>query len=353
MLNLQLQNYNYNMKIIYGVAGQGFGHAMRSKKIIEYLQSKGHQVKVVTYGQGLIALDKIFDCFPIVGLQLHYSNNKLNYFLTVWKNFTRLRGLFRTLKDLRILFKDFQPNVVFSDYEPGTAYFAHFFHKRLISIGNHHFITNCEIEFPKKYWKDYLAVSGYTKAVAPFAEKYLVTSIAKVPVKDEKTKLFPPILQDDVLSVVSHNQDYYLVYLTNPFNKLLRELQKSKHQFVVYGFNQDKKSRNLQLRKFSRENFVKDLAGCRAVIGNAGFTLISEALFLGKPYYALPIKSQFEQIINAIYIEKLGYGEFHDQVTVNLLCNFEKRIEEFQENLNKYSRTDNHLIFTEIDKILD
>lgn len=340
------------LKIIYGVAGQGFGHAMRSKKIIEYLQSKGHQVKIVTYGQGLIALGNNFDCFPIVGLQLHYSNNKLNYFLTVWKNFTRLPGLFRTLKKVRILFKKFQPDIVFSDYEPTTAYFSHYFHKRLISIGNHHFITNCEIDFPKKYWKDYLAASGYTKAVAPFAEKYLVTTIATVPVKDEKTILFPPILQNDILQTQPFMGDYYLVYLTSADEKLLKNFSNLKRKFIVYGLNRDEKRGNLELRKFDRNAFVKDLAGCRALIANAGFTLISEALFLGKPYYALPIRSQFEQIINAIYIEKLGYGEFHEEVNVELLNNFEARIEQYEANLHSYPRNDNHLIFAEIDKIL-
>lgn len=40
-------------KIIYGVAGQGFGHSTRSKEVISHLKSRGHEVMVFTYGQAL------------------------------------------------------------------------------------------------------------------------------------------------------------------------------------------------------------------------------------------------------------------------------------------------------------
>ena len=39
------------MRILYGVAGEGLGHAMRSRVVAEHLRSRGHEVKLVSSGQ--------------------------------------------------------------------------------------------------------------------------------------------------------------------------------------------------------------------------------------------------------------------------------------------------------------
>jgi len=47
---------------------------------------------------------------------------------------------------------------------------------------------------------------------------------------------------------------------------------------------------------------------------NAGFSLISEKLYLGKPYLAWPVKRQFEQVFNAYYIGETRYGAYWDDL---------------------------------------
>src|SRR6185369_12152091 len=49
------------------------------------------------------------------------------------------------------------------------------------------------------------------------------------------------------------------------------------------------------VKKRSLDGFLRDLSGAKAVIANAGFSLISEGLYLDKPYLAIPVKNQFEQ----------------------------------------------------------
>jgi hypothetical protein len=53
---------------------------------------------------------------------------------------------------------------------------------------------------------------------------------------------------------------------------------------------------------------VDDLAAARAVVCTAGFTLLSEALYLGKPVLALPNRGFFEQALNALYLRRSGRG---------------------------------------------
>ena len=46
--------------IIYGVLGEGMGHATRSSAVIEYLLKKGHHVHIFTSNRAVDFLSKKF-----------------------------------------------------------------------------------------------------------------------------------------------------------------------------------------------------------------------------------------------------------------------------------------------------
>ena len=48
------------MKILYGVVGEGLGHAIRSSVILEKLLADGHEVHVVVSGRAYDLLAAIF-----------------------------------------------------------------------------------------------------------------------------------------------------------------------------------------------------------------------------------------------------------------------------------------------------
>ena len=77
---------------------------------------------------------------------------------------------------------------------------------------------------------------------------------------------------------------------------------------MVYGFNQEGRQGNLHFKKKSETGFLEDLASCSYLICGGSHTLLSEALYLGKPVLSFPIKGAFEQYLNAFYLERLGYG---------------------------------------------
>jgi uncharacterized protein (TIGR00661 family) len=116
--------------------------------------------------------------------------------------------------------------------------------------------------------------------------------------------------------------------------------------------NREEEFDNVILKKFDRKGFVKDLANSKAVIANAGFSLISESLYLKKPYLALPVKSQFEQTINAIYIEKLGYGEFHQELNSVVIEDFIANINYYRLNIEKNNKYDFTKLWKSIDNYL-
>ena len=110
--------------------------------------------------------------------------------------------------------------------------------------------------------------------------------------------------------------EHILVYVTSGFESLLEVLPEfSRETFRVYGYDRDGAGRRADLQPFSKDGFLADLATAKAVIATAGFTLISEALCLRKPYLALPMQGQFEQQLNGFQLQQLGYGKSVAQPT--------------------------------------
>lgn len=58
------------------------------------------------------------------------------------------------------------------------------------------------------------------------------------------------------------------------------------------------------------------------MIASAGFSLISECMYLKKKMLLLPLAGQYEQIINAHYIQKLGLGISSDRLDEVVVARF-------------------------------
>jgi uncharacterized protein (TIGR00661 family) len=129
-------------------------------------------------------------------------------------------------------------------------------------------------------------------------------------------------------------------------------LRSVRQKFVCYGFNREGKDGNLDFRKPALDGFLRDLSGCRAIVANAGFSLISEALYLGKPYLAWPVKRQFEQVFNAYYIGETGYGAYWDDLNKERVESFLFNLESYRERLAAYPRADNSALFGKLDQLI-
>jgi len=146
--------------------------------------------------------------------------------------------------------------------------------------------------------------------------------------------------------------DYVLVYVTSPSLELTELLKRIRQRFVCYGFEGEGEDGNLVFRKPSLNGFLADLAGCKAVLANSGFSLISEALHLRKPYLAWPLKRQFEQVFNAYYIQKMGYGAYWEDINKERIESFLFNLDEYRENLRSYPAQDNSRIFGKLDELV-
>ncbi len=168
----------------------------------------------------------------------------------------------------------------------------------------------------------------------------------------------PPILRDSILEAEPSQGEHLLVYQTSSnFLALPEVLKKVDRPVYIYGLRkditEDIADGNLLFRPFSETQFIEDLATCAGVVASAGFTLLGEALHLGKPYLATPVRKQFEQILNANYLEHLGYGMSRLDLDLADIDEFITRIPEFTENLKGYTRQDNSHTFKQLDMLLE
>ncbi len=339
-------------RIIYGVAGQGFGHSTRAKEIIRYLIGQGHEVLVFTYGQALFFLSEEFPTVEVPGLILCYTDNVLDYGQTVYKNALQLIQQTKNWKSIKAKFKEFNPDLVITDFEPLTAILAKVGKKPLLSIDNQHQLTNTKIDITDKYKKDLLADKLIIKTLVWGAKHYLITTFFQTPITKKNTSIFPPILRQEILDLRPAKGDYFLVYQNSDFGHLIPVLKQTGQKFVIFGMNVDQTDGNLTFKNYSNHEWLKYLENCRAVIGTAGLSLMCEALHLKKPYLAIPVKRQIEQIINAQYLQKKAYGIFTYQFTLDDFNQFAADLPVYENNLEAYNRQDNSAIFKKLAQLI-
>ncbi len=97
---------------------------------------------------------------------------------------------------------------------------------------------------------------------------------------------------------------------------------------------------------------MRDLTTANAIVANSGFSLVTEALHLGKPYLAVPVKHQFEQIFNAYWLQKTGYGAYWEELTKERVESFLHNLPLYQEKLEDYPRQGNRALLAKLDTLI-
>jgi len=289
------------------------------------------------------------------GLCIASEDNKVSIVKTFTENIKRLPEGFKSLQMLRRrLFEEFQPDCVITDFEPMTAYLANHYSLPLITVDNQHRMRYLEYDGPSHLKVEARVTKTIIRAMVPRPDVSLVTTFHFEETTNDRTFLFPPILRREVLDQQPVDGDHVLVYLTSGFESLLDELsQFQRESFLVYGYDRSERAGTVAFRPFSRDGFLRDLASARAVVATAGFTLISESLYLRKPYMAMPMRGQFEQELNAFQLERLGYGKNVCDVGAEAIGDFLYRLPDYAERLQSYEACGNHAIKRKLDELLE
>lgn len=352
------------MEILYGVVGEGMGHATRSAVVLEHLLSSGHEIRVVVSGKAHDFLKTRFSGLTgfaieeIHGITLKYFGNKVSRTGSLfWNLMNSPKGVMKNVEVYRkVAEQGFRPRLVVSDFESWAALYGLNQGIPVVSIDNIQAVNRLKHNKGISDGKglDFRLARLAVKVKVPGAYHYLISSFFFPPVRKKYTTLVPPILRAEVLAAVREPGEHVVVYQRAVTEKdLLSILRKLPFEFRVYGAGRERQADNVIFRPFSGEGFLNDLRTARAVIAGGGFSLMSEAVSLGVPMLAIPIERQFEQDLNARYLEQLGYGAWTRKLGERVVRSFLEKTGEFSESLSQYKRQDNRLLFDCLDELIE
>ena len=342
--------------ILLGVCGIGNGHRNRQLPLIKYLLSKNYQVTIFSYGKAydyFIEMQKNhinFSVFKVANPYIIGTKNGLDFktsatIQTNQQDFNRINNLAMN----NVLTQNGTPDLVISDYESVSAQLAY--------AKNIPFVTFDQQSkyfagvFPKElHGTSYIDEVERLRMFFPKAIKRLAVSFFNVErnvlQNDEQVTILPSIIRDDLVSLKNKKiaeTNSILFYVTSqnvndfPLELWLKTLESIPGSTVFHVFlPKDVRNlniyKNIKLYTHGDEKFNTVLGQSSGIITTAGHNLISEAMYLEKPVYALPL-DLYEQQMNAHIIDKYQFGVSEETITKDKIMLFLRNINQYKKNI--------------------
>lgn len=317
-------------RIIYGVQGEGLGHASRAFSIIEELKNE-YEVHVFTSKDAYIFFQKLDYPYlhKIPCVDFSYSNGKVNYLKSSFKIFNFIYQYLKQKKSIKEKIIKINPVISITDFEPIIPKLSPV---PCISIDNQHKFTHCSLSGLPIKLKFYSILMGIFIKNYIKNQKDIIISTFHYDKEKTTTKITNVFIRKFLKKLSPIKGDYVLVYYKPIMEKIINILSKTNLKIRVYGkFENYYVKDNVEYLPLSYEKFSKDLSECKALFCTAGNQLLGEARYFGKPIFAIPITNQYEQYVNAFYVKDLGIGTYSKIENID-----EKVVFNFLNNLNYY-----------------
>jgi uncharacterized protein (TIGR00661 family) len=300
------------MNIVYALSGEGRGHASTARSVLPVLERAGHRLKVVTYGRSVGELQG-YDLIEIRGIRHCYNQaGRLSLLRSLAGNVGIFGYYAAHWGPLRRQLRAFSPDLFIVNFEPLCPLLARSLGVPFVSFSNQHALLFVPQTVPAKFRSSALVTKTAARVVAAGADAYVVMSFLGDHQRRDHVRVVPPVLQEEFRQLKPEIGDYVLVYLKERNPALLQVLRQIHEHFVIYGYNVDAAEGNLTFRTFGR-GMPQELAGCKAAIGTSGLSFITEAIWLKKPFFGVPLKGEFEQTANSLFIREAGLGDFAER----------------------------------------
>ncbi len=335
------------MRILYGVNGEGMGHATRSEVVITSLLER-HEVRVVASGAAFGYLDRrLTDVREIFGPTFAMGEGEIQRWQTVVQNLRNAgQDLPDVVRDWADEMEEWEPDVVITDFEPLSVRFARWTQTPLIAVDNINMIDRCRHgrRVIGAERDDYLLARAVVRGMVPGAVDYIVTTFFRPPLARRHTTLVPPIIRPEIADAEIVAGEHLVVYSSGE-ERLIEALRRSGVPCLIYGMRggpgEVTVEGDLEFRPPSNEGFVEALRTCRGVVAGGGFSLLSEAVYLGKPVLSVPLRGQFEQLMNARYLQARRYGICAEEIDDAALGRFLDGMPGFEKALRTYHQDGN------------
>ena len=323
-------------RVLYSCCGEGQGHSSRVLTVTRALTALGHEVKILASNKAFEVLrSRLPDVREIPGFSFVYQNNRVELIASFWGNLPLLRQRGRVIREIRELIEAWQPQLAITDFEPFLPRAAKLAGLRCISLDHQGVIPFARPvlpiaqKIPALAARSVVGLTGYREE-ARFATSFFYPTVPP----GENVQFFPPILREKVLRITPRDDGYVVVYQTSSsMTQLPKLLKPLPFKFKVFAFEHEGEDGNISYFPRSDTRFIEEVGGASWVLTNGGYTLMSEALYLGKPVFSLPVDWQFEQWLNAYFLQDLGYGLMCEETR-----DFSARIREFLGQFDRYRK---------------
>jgi len=283
------------MKILYAIQGTGNGHLSRSMDIVPLLKKMGDVDVLVSGTQGDLALP----------FQVKYVMHGFGFVfgkkggVDIWASFlkSRFRKFIHEINTLPV--EDY--DLVINDFEPVSAWACYMKNKPCIGLSHQSAVLSPNAPKPDDAdMMGRLILKQYAPVTAQYGfhfEKYDVN-------------IFTPVIRQQVRDQKISNKGHYTVYLPAYDDKrLVKYLSEFKDvKWDVFSKHNKKtfKYKNVSIQPIDNEKFIKSMAESAAVLCGGGFETPAEALYMGKKLLVIPMKTQYEQQLNAAALKQMG-----------------------------------------------
>jgi uncharacterized protein (TIGR00661 family) len=299
------------------------------------LQGAGHRLKVVTYGQSVDQLAD-YDLIPIRGISHRYDRRgRFSLLRSVFWNLGVLGYHARGWQRLRRQLAEFSPDVAIVNFEPFVPLLARSLKIPVISFDNQHALLRFRLTAPAGWRRSAWFTKTAIGFVARQAEHYVIMAFVSAARDDGRVHVVPPAVQNEIRRIRPSIGSHVLVYLKHPSPPFLEVLRQTGEQFLVYGCNRAGRDGNLTFRVFNNR-MHDELGSCKAVMGTTGMSLLSEAVWLKKPFFGIPLPNEYEQRWNASVLRRANFGDFSERPTKEAVGGFFHRLDDYRRSLDDY-----------------
>jgi len=332
--------------IFYSVQGEGRGHATRVRAVVEELKNEN---RIVVYASHQ-AYDLLRPAYRggdvnirhISGFSNFYTKSrKLDYLKT---GFYGTQFVFKMPRLIRRLQRDIEkehPNLIITDYEPSLPRAALRCGVPFISLNHQHFLLTYDLSSLPVHLQRHAAFMAQIVRRCHWGQtETIVSSFYFPPLKPgcEDVKQIGVLLRPEVVRAYPERGRHCVVYMRRfATPSVLEALNGAGCEMRVYGLGAQTSTGNLKFFKVDVYRFIEDLATSRGLICTAGNQLVGEALFLGKPVLAMPEKNNFEQSINAHFLQESGAGQSveMDKLSPGCIREFLDRLQDFRLKIDR------------------
>lgn len=330
---------------MFCIQGEGRGHLTQAMAVKEMLTAAGHQIVSVRVGMGKSRQLPTFfaSAMPtpvtvVPTLEFVFKHNKSVDLLATGLSVLRhLPDYVRTVGQLKAVVRETQPDVILNFFEPLAGIYALMHRRRppVVAIG-HQFM----FEHP-----DYIRVPGmglqqlgmkwFSQLVGACSTR-LALSLYEAPDRP-RHRLFvcPPLLRQRLFELSpSPNGQFVLVYLLNHgYAEQILRWHEANPQTPLHCFYDKpgappecRHDATLTFHRLAGDKFLAMMAECKHVVCTAGFESVSEAAYLGKPLFMVPVENHMEQQINALDATRIGLGITDSRFNLDRLAELPERL---------------------------